>query len=322
VVLGTHEDGSTAAIKIIDRGPLSPDAQIQKEIKLARRLRHRNVVGYKQHFVTKNKVYLAMELASGGELYDQLEAAGRFDEDRARELFAQVLEGVAFCHSAGVCHRDLKLENVLVAADGDIKLTDFGFSKDMTHGSPKSCVGTALYVAPEIVLKEGSEYDGKKADVWSLGIILYLLTVGRFPFNRGHVGGVAPGMSYRSKEKFRNDNFRVPPHMSDQLTRLLRRILCADPARRADIAEIRAHPWFCCGSRPPVTPPGTPGPETAAVDEEEQPLEWDVLDASPPAPAVEETTAFEEGFDDDIDDDDTDDWDGEDTLTDFGSLAL
>jgi len=264
------------ALKCIERNALNPDAMIKKETSLCRTLKHRNIVAYKAHYVTDHAVYLALELAEGGELYDQLEQVGKFTEARARDFFKQLVEGVSYCHEMGVCHRDIKLENLLLSADGILKITDLGFSTQFTNGSPKSVVGTALYVAPEVVLRDGREYNGEAADVWSMGIILYLLTAGRFPFNRGHVGGVGPGMSRASKERFRNDNFRVFPHFSPTLVSLLRRILCADPSRRATIDEIRQHEWYTADERkdsptsggeasPVTTPPNTPARTPDAV---------------------------------------------------------
>ena len=266
------------AMKCIERNSLSPDAMIKKETALCRALKHRNIVAYKAHYVTERAVYLALELAEGGELYDQLEQVGKFTEAKARNFFKQLVDGVSYCHGMGVCHRDIKLENLLLSGDGTLKITDLGFSTQFTNGPPKSVVGTALYVAPEVVLRDGREYNGEAADVWSMGIILYLLTAGRFPFNRGHVGGVGPGMTRLAKERFRNDNFRVFDHFSPALTSLLRRILCADPSRRATIDEIRRHEWYTAGERTastatggatsPVTTPPRP-PESAHDDRAE-----------------------------------------------------
>jgi len=321
VQLGTHDTtGDKVAVKVMQRNGINTDEQIKMEIALCKRLTHENIVRYVAHYVTAKTVYLAMECVDGGELYDQLEAAGRFDESRAREIFAQIVDGVSYCHSRGVCHRDLKLENVLWSTDGTVRLTDFGFSKDFSQQSPKSTVGTALYVAPEVVLHEGQQYDGELADIWSLGIILYLLAAGRFPFNRGHVGGVAPGMSSRSKEKFGNDNFRVPSHFSMELTALLRKILCANPKHRASIADIRSHPWFTGrtgANEPPVTPPGTP--HHAANKEDHgaaEELDWTEIapNGGIAAPQIV-PLSFDSDGEDEL-------WDEDEAMGGFESLAL
>jgi serine/threonine-protein kinase SRK2 len=280
----THE---RVAMKCIERNALNPDATIKRETSLCRTLTHRNVVAYKAHYVTERSVYLALELAEGGELYDQLEQCGTFTEAKAREFFTQLVDGVRYCHSMGVCHRDLKLENLLVSADGTLKITDLGFSTQFTCGSPKSVVGTALYVAPEVVLRDGREYNGEAADIWSMGIILYLLTAGRFPFNRGQVGGVGPGMPRAAKERFRNDNFRVMPQFSASLTSLLRRILCADPARRATIDEIRRHEWYTCGKASDAAPrPRVSSPVSTPPRPPESLQTADKEDDTPPPPPV------------------------------------
>ena len=327
--------GERVAIKCLERSEtLNPDERIKQEIRAFRRLQHTNIVRYKDHFVTPRHVYICMEIVTGGEIYDQLEQKGKFPEEQARKYFRQLVEAVEYCHSAGLCHRDLKLENILLAADSaTLKITDFGFSKSF-KAQPKTVVGTALYVAPEVVLQEGSCYDGKAADTWSLGIILYLFAVGRFPFNRGHVGGVGPGMNTRQKDRFRTDNFKAPDHMSAGLTALLRRVLCADPALRSTLPEIKRSSWYTDGGRWPASLPTEPrasnstalgeglagtaaaaaaadtsGSSGTPVSPNGSMLAWDVLDV--PAEQHEEAAQQElfSGFDDSDDDSDEDDLD-------------
>jgi len=309
--------GERVAIKRLERSSFNPDEQIKREIQAFRKLDHQGVVGYKDHFITPRYVYICMELVSGGELYDYLEKATKFEEERARGYFRQLIEAVEYCHAVGLCHRDLKLENVLVAANGRLKITDFGFSKNMTRAAPKTVVGTALYVAPEVVLNNGEGYDGKGADTWSLGIILYLLTVGRFPFNRGHVGGVGPGMNSRQQDRFRTDNFRAPAHLSPPLVELLRQVLVADPGHRATIEQIKQHPWYTEDGRIPAAPAPIVTPSKAArsvsvEDSSASPaVAWDVLD-SPKGDFEQPKEADEpQGFDGfGSDSDDEDDWSG------------
>lgn len=311
--------GERVAVKVIERNTLNPDERIKQEIRAFRRLQHRSIVRYRDHFVTPRHVYICMELVTGGEIYDKLEKCGKFPEDRAREYFRQLVEGVEYCHAAGLCHRDLKLENLLVHADGSLKITDFGFSKSFTKQNPKTVVGTALYVAPEVVLQEGSVYDGEAADTWSLGIILYLFTVGRFPFNRGHVGGVGPGMNMRQKDRFRTDNFRAPAHLSADLVELLRRVLCADPSRRATISEIKLSRWYTDDGRWPASSPKKPTAVLADSDansivnsgvaSQASPdggVSWEILEAPAEAAllgAAEEQHQLFDGFDSDTDSD-------------------
>ena len=160
-----------------------------REILTMSALKHENIVELKDVIETGGQIYLIMELAKGGELFAKLCDDGRFTEDSARFYFKQILTGVLYCHKKKMCHRDLKLENLLLDESGKVlKITDFGFAKFQDASMPKTILGTAVYVAPE-VLEEGA-YDGYKADVWSCGVILYTLIMGNYPFDLGYHGGV------------------------------------------------------------------------------------------------------------------------------------
>ncbi|KAJ0958340.1 putative protein kinase CAMK-OST1L family [Helianthus annuus] len=138
------------------------DENVQREIINHRSLRHPNIVRFRELILTPTHLAIVMEYASGGELFDRICNAGRFNEDEARFFFQQLISGVSYCHSMQVCHRDLKLENTLL--DGSpaprLKICDFGYSKSsVLHSQPKSTVGTPAYIAPEVLLRQ--EYDGK-----------------------------------------------------------------------------------------------------------------------------------------------------------------
>jgi serine/threonine protein kinase len=133
-----------------------------------------------------------MELARGGELFAKLCEIGKFQEHEARFYWQQLMTGVMYCHMKGLCHRDLKLENLLLDEQGKVlKITDFGFAKFQVDSMPKTILGTAVYVSPEVL--ENKTYDGFLADVWSCGVILYTMIVGNYPFDMGYHGGVGPG---------------------------------------------------------------------------------------------------------------------------------
>ncbi|EJK45135.1 hypothetical protein THAOC_36264, partial [Thalassiosira oceanica] len=138
---------------------------------------------------SKTKLYLVLELVTGGELFRLLVREKGFSEDRARFFFKQLVEGVKECHGQGICHRDLKPENLLLDGNGDLKITDFGLSalhnnnENATQTSTQmlhTTCGSPHYVAPEILQGEG--YDGRKADIWSMGVIAYVLVTGKLPF--------------------------------------------------------------------------------------------------------------------------------------------
>ncbi|EFN59208.1 hypothetical protein CHLNCDRAFT_138144 [Chlorella variabilis] len=167
------DSGELVAVKFIERGE-KIDKNVEREIINHRMLSgHPNIVRFREVFLTSTHLGIAMEYASGGELFDRIVKANRFSEDEARYFFQQLISGVAWCHREGVCHRDLKLENTLL--DGRpaprLKICDFGYSKSAVFDSqPKSTVLSR------------KQYDGEIADVWSCGVTLYVMLVGAYPF--------------------------------------------------------------------------------------------------------------------------------------------
>ncbi|KAL4421960.1 hypothetical protein ABPG77_007902 [Micractinium sp. CCAP 211/92] len=246
VLMIDKHTGQQVAVKFIERGKLV-DKNVEREILNHRRLSaHRNVVKFLEVFLTSTHLGIAMEYANGGTLFDRVLRFSRFKEDIARYFFQQLVCGVSWCHSRGVCHRDLKLENTLLAGQPmpDVKICDFGYSKNTeTDSTPKTTVGTPAYVAPE-VLTRGTvallQYDGEKADVWSCGVALYTMLVGGYPFQ-----DPADPRSCR-KTRILAVQYSIPPqlNLSDSCVDLLRRIFVPDPAQRISLAQIRQHPWF------------------------------------------------------------------------------
>ena len=170
----------------------------KREILTMSALKHPNIVELKDVLEAGGHTYLIMELAKGGELFAKLCEIGRFTEDEARFYWQQLLQGVLYCHRKDLCHRDLKLENLLLDEKGEVlKITDFGFAKfqDEADSMPRTTPGqgTAVYVAPEVLEMKSAGYDGFVADVWSCGVILYTMIVGNYPFDLGYHGGVGKG---------------------------------------------------------------------------------------------------------------------------------
>jgi carbon catabolite-derepressing protein kinase len=170
-------------------------------------------------------------------------AKGRLSEDLGRKYFQQLISAVSFCHLRGVYHRDLKPENLLVDENGDLKVSDFGLSalteQVRADGLLHTLCGTPAYVAPEILEKKG--YDGAKIDVWSCGVILFVLTAGYLPFSD-------PNLMNMYKKIYKGE-FRCPKWMSLDLKRFLSRILDTNPETRITIDEIKRDPWFRKGYR-------------------------------------------------------------------------
>lgn len=217
--------------------------QIKKEISIMKIVRHKYVVGMKEVLASKTKIFIVLELVTGGELFDKIVSEGRFSEEMARFYFKQLVEGVAYCHSLGVCHRDLKPENLLLDEQGNLKISDFGLSAlyvgdadgdgaSRTELLHTTC-GTPNYVAPEVLADRG--YEGKKADVWSIGVILYVLLAGFLPFDESTIVALFA--------KIQAADFTYPSWFSAEVRSLLDSILVADPKQRVTLADVSAHSW-------------------------------------------------------------------------------
>lgn len=233
--------GQGVAIKAISKKKIpatsSLMANIKREISIMSRLRHPYIVKLHEVLATKTKIYLILEFVKGGELFAKV-SKGRFSEDLSRRYFQQLISAVGYCHSRGVFHRDLKPENLLVDETGNLKVSDFGLSavRDQVRhdGMLHTLCGTPAYVAPEILTKKG--YDGAKVDVWSCGIILFVLNAGYLPFNDPNLMEL-----YR---KIYKGEYRCPKWFSPSLKWFLSRLLETDPERRITIDEMLRDPWF------------------------------------------------------------------------------
>ncbi|XP_077198941.1 serine/threonine-protein kinase SIK1 isoform X2 [Paroedura picta] len=199
-------------------------------VKLAR---HR--VTKTQVMETKDMLYIVTEFAKNGEMFDHLTSHGHLSESEARKKFWQILSAVEYCHSHHIVHRDLKTENLLLDANMNIKLADFGFGNFYKSGEPLSTwCGSPPYAAPEVF--EGKEYEGPHLDIWSLGVVLYVLVCGSLPFD----GPNLPILRQRVLE----GRFRIPYFMSQDCETLIRRMLVVDPTKRITIAQIKQHKWM------------------------------------------------------------------------------
>ncbi|XP_057509858.1 CBL-interacting protein kinase 18-like [Actinidia eriantha] len=234
------ESGQSVAIKVIDKEKVLKIGlidQTKREISVMRLVKHPNVVQLYEVMATKTKIYFIMEYAKGGELFHKV-AKGRLKEDVARKYFQQLICAVDFCHSRGVYHRDLKPENLLLDENGNLKVTDFGLSalaeSKRQDGLLHTTCGTPAYVAPEVISRRG--YDGVKADIWSCGVILFVLLAGHLPFHDSNLMEM-----YR---KISKADFKCPNWFPLEVRKLLCRILDPNPYTRIPIAKIMENPWF------------------------------------------------------------------------------
>ncbi|CAA7408082.1 unnamed protein product [Spirodela intermedia] len=221
--------------KVIKAGMME---QVKREIAVMKMVTHPNIVELYEVMATKSKVYFAMELVRGGELFSKISRHGGLKEDVAREYFRQLISAVDFCHSRGVYHRDLKPENLLLDGAGRLKVADFGLSAFADHlrsdGLLHTACGTPAYVAPEVFGKKG--YDGAMADLWSCGVILFVLLAGFLPFQDANIVAM-----YR---KIQRGSFQCPPWFSPEARRLVSRLLDPNPKTRITVAKLLETRWF------------------------------------------------------------------------------
>ncbi|XWS17866.1 hypothetical protein CRYUN_Cryun33cG0105300 [Craigia yunnanensis] len=240
--------GESVAIKVISKDQVKKEGmmeQIKREISVMRLVRHPNIVELNEVMATKTKIFFVMEYVRGGELFEKV-FKGKLKEDVARKYFQQLMSAVDFCHSRGVSHRDLKPENLLLDENEDLKISDFGLSalpeQLRNDGLLHTQCGTPAYVAPEVLRKKG--YDGSKADIWSCGVILYVLLAGFLPFQDDN-------MMQMYRKVFKAE-FEFPPWFSTESKRLISKLLVADPERRITIPAIMRVPWFRKGFTRPL----------------------------------------------------------------------
>ncbi|XP_011332193.1 serine/threonine-protein kinase MARK2 isoform X3 [Ooceraea biroi] len=232
--------GKEVAIKIIDKTQLNPGSlqKLFREVRIMKMLDHPNIVKLFQVIETEKTLYLVMEYASGGEVFDYLVLHGRMKEKEARAKFRQIVSAVQYCHQKKIIHRDLKAENLLLDSEMNIKIADFGFSNEFTPGNKlDTFCGSPPYAAPELF--QGKKYDGPEVDVWSLGVILYTLVSGSLPFD---------GSTLRElRERVLRGKYRIPFYMSTDCENLLKKFLVLNPTKRASLENIMKDKWMNMG---------------------------------------------------------------------------
>ena len=246
------ETGEAVALKILDKDHLIRTRmvdQVKREITILKRLHHPHVVDLKEVMASREKIFMAMELVTGGDLFDKIAAEGPMKEPAARVIFAQLLSALSYCHAHGVYHRDLKPENVLLSSEGDVKLSDFGLGSVRQEdtasatGLLRTICGTPNYAAPEILSRR--EYDGAAADIWSLGVVLYVMLCGCLPFDEETLPDLF--------DKISRAEFETPPWLSENAASILRSTIEANPSKRATLQQLWNHPWMISVPRTKVS---------------------------------------------------------------------
>ncbi|XP_013981724.1 serine/threonine-protein kinase BRSK2 isoform X1 [Salmo salar] len=257
VKLGIHcVTCQKVAIKIVNREKLSESVlmKVEREIAILKLIEHPHVLKLHDVYENKKYLYLVLEHVSGGELFDYLVKKGRLTPKEARKFFRQIISALDFCHSHSICHRDLKPENLLLDEKNNIRIADFGMASLQVGDSllETSC-GSPHYACPEVI--RGEKYDGRKADVWSCGVILFALLVGALPFDDDNLRNLL--------EKVKLGVFHMPHFIPPDCQNLLRGMIEVDATKRLTLEQIQKHNWYIAGKNEPE--PEQPVPRKVAI---------------------------------------------------------
>ncbi|XP_017576008.1 serine/threonine-protein kinase BRSK1 isoform X1 [Pygocentrus nattereri] len=257
VKLGVHcITGQKVAIKIVNREKLSESVlmKVEREIAILKLIEHPHVLKLHDVYENNKYLYLVLEHVSGGELFDYLVKKGRLTPKEARKFFRQIISALDFCHNHSICHRDLKPENLLLDEKNNIRIADFGMASLQVGDSllETSC-GSPHYACPEVI--RGEKYDGRRADVWSCGVILFALLVGALPFDHDNLRQLL--------EKVKSGVFHMPHFIPPDCQALLRGMIEVDPEKRLTLEEIQKHAWYQAGRNEPC--PEQPPPRRVCV---------------------------------------------------------
>lgn len=230
--------GHKVAVKILNRAKivaLDMGEKVKREINILQRCTHPHIIRLYEVIDTPTDIFVVMEYVSNGELFDYIVSKGRLAPDEARHFFHQIISGVEYCHYHHIVHRDLKPENLLLDADNNIKIADFGLSNVMRDGEfLRTSCGSPNYAAPEVI--SGHLYAGPEVDVWSCGVILYALLCGSLPFDDESIPNLF--------KKIKSGMYSLPSHLSQLARDLIPRMLVVDPMKRITVPEVRLHNWF------------------------------------------------------------------------------
>ncbi|KAG8434099.1 hypothetical protein GDO86_012464 [Hymenochirus boettgeri] len=244
--------------------------KVEREIAILKLIEHPHVLKLHDVYENKKYLYLVLEHVSGGELFDYLVKKGRLTPKEARKFFRQIISALDFCHSYSICHRDLKPENLLLDEKNNIRIADFGMASLQVGDSllETSC-GSPHYACPEVI--KGEKYDGRRADVWSCGVILFALLVGALPFDDDNLRQLL--------EKVKRGVFHMPHFIPPDCQNLLRGMIEVEPEKRLSLDQIQKHSWYLGGKNEPE--PEQPTPRKVSIRRIHSASEFDpdVLDS-------------------------------------------
>ncbi|KAM4553995.1 serine/threonine-protein kinase BRSK2 isoform 3-T3 [Fundulus diaphanus] len=244
--------------------------KVEREIAILKLIEHPHVLKLHDVYENKKYLYLVLEHVSGGELFDYLVKKGRLTPKEARKFFRQIMSALDFCHSHSICHRDLKPENLLLDEKNNIRIADFGMASLQVGDSllETSC-GSPHYACPEVI--RGEKYDGRKADVWSCGVILFALLVGALPFDDDNLRNLL--------EKVKLGVFHMPHFIPPDCQNLLRGMIEVDASKRLTLEKIQKHSWYIGGKNEPEPEQPVPRKVTIRSLPSADDIDPDVLDS-------------------------------------------
>ena len=229
--------GNQYACKAIPFRRLSPQsiAHFEIEIRIIQQICHPGVVRLYDLVKDDYNYYIIMELCENGELFRYITENGRLSELEARYFLKQILEALLYIHSQGIVHRDIKPENLLLDRDGRVKVSDFGLSRFVNaQGLADTPCGSICYASPECL--SGSRYDGRKSDVWSVGVVAFAMLTGELPWTKRNQSQLV--------EQIRKADFEMPTYLGEMPKDFITKVLDPDPATRLSVEEALAHPWI------------------------------------------------------------------------------
>ena len=238
VRLATHiKTNEIVAIKILEKEKMKEIDKIRsnREIKILKKMRHRNIVHLYNDINTEKLIYLIMEYVKGKELLTYINEKNKLNENESCYYFQQIISGIEYLEKLKIVHRDIKLENIIIEDNKNIKILDFGLSNFYQKNNIlySSC-GSLCYASPEMV--EGKKYSGSCVDIWSSGIVLFAMLCGYLPFTDSN--------EQKLFKKIVEGKLYFPHFLSEQAKDLLNKVLTKDPLKRITINKIKKHPWF------------------------------------------------------------------------------
>ena len=246
-----------------DRGDRS---RFQREINAMAFIRHENIIGLHDFFWDEHNFYLIMDLCQGGELYQYIAVHGKLEENTAALIFRQFASAVAYCHSFGVCHRDLKPENILFDVFPRVKVSDFGLCGYLSNEiMMQTFCGSPCYCSPECLCKV--KYDGRLADVWSLGVILFTMLTSENPWNINNTSIML--------HQILKGLYQIPEYVSDLAKDLIKSMLKVNPRERFTMEQVLKHPWLKLGDNSEYA--AMEHPPTKNTDEVIQPIPLSII---------------------------------------------